>query len=264
MARARPAARPALEGDRHERLVVGLQPVREAIRAHGARVSKVMVLRGGAGRQSPRLEAVARFARDRGITRVERVSRRDLDALAGADTAHQGVAALAPALTLHDWEPLARSPGLLAVALDAIQDPQNFGAVIRSAVGLADAVVLWGEHASAPLGLATARASAGAIEHARLCRVRSLTGALQVAREAGASVVGLDAHAPRPLGAVDLTGPTVIVVGGEHTGLGRAVRHACTELATLVRPRSIEALNASVAAAIALYEATNQRAKSGD
>jgi 23S rRNA (guanosine2251-2'-O)-methyltransferase len=126
-------------------------------------------------------------------------------------------------------------------------------------VGLAKAPVLWGENASAPLTAAMSRASAGAVEHAQLCKVSSLTNALTHAVSLGFTVVGLDSHAPTSLGAVDLSGPSIIVVGGEGKGLGKQVRRSCTHLATLVQPHTIDSLNASVAAALALYEACRQR-----
>jgi 23S rRNA (guanosine2251-2'-O)-methyltransferase len=154
-------------------------------------------------------------------------------------------------------------PKLLAIALDQVQDPQNFGAVVRSAVATGEAAVLWGEHASAPLGTATFRASAGAIEHATLCRVPALKDALRLAQESGARVVGLAARAERMLSDVDLRGPTVLVLGSEGSGLQPAVRRCCTELAAIVRPRILDSLNASVAAAIALYEAGKQREIAG-
>jgi 23S rRNA (guanosine2251-2'-O)-methyltransferase len=241
-----------------ERIVAGLQPVREAIRVHGAALTRVHLESG----QSPRLEAVERFARDHGVATVARVSRGELDR-ASAGVSHQGVIAWAPPLELVTLADVIHGPApLLALALDGIQDPQNFGAVVRSAVGIAQAPVIWGEHGSAPLSIATTRASAGAIEHARLCRVRSLTAALQQLAAEGIAVIGLDAQAPEALTETDLSGPTLLVLGGEQLGLGRSVRRACTQLAALVRTRGVESLNASVAAGIALYEATRQRAKS--
>jgi 23S rRNA (guanosine2251-2'-O)-methyltransferase len=240
------------------RVVAGLQPVREAIRAHGARLARVAI----EARSGPRLDALERFARDQGVGRIDRVSRGELDRMSGG-VAHQGTAAWAPALELISLEAILTGPEpLLALALDGIQDPQNFGAVIRSAVGIGRAPLIWGEHASAPLSTATFRASAGAIEHARLCRVRSLTTALQQAALSGVQVIGLDAHAPRRLAERDLTASTLLVIGSEHEGLGRAVRRACTEVAQLVPTTAVESLNASVAAGIALYEATRQRMNS--
>ena len=236
------------------RLVVGLQPVREAIRVHGSGVARVLVEKGDSGR----LQALARFARDQSVARVEEVSRVALDRLS-AGVSHQGAMAWAPELRLLGLPEVLESPNLAAVALDGIQDPQNFGAIIRSAVALASAPIIWGEHASAPLSPATFRASAGAIEHARLCRVPSLRGALQEASTRGVAVVGLDAHADTQLSTVDLRRPTVLVIGGEHQGLQRAVRKTCSTLACLVPPGQIDSLNASVAAGVALYEIAIQR-----
>ncbi len=238
------------------RLVMGLQPVREAVRAHGTRLARVLIQRS----ESPRLDALLRFASDQGVA-VERASRAELDRLSRGGM-HQGALAWAPALRLHALSELVAEPSLLALALDGIQDPQNFGAVIRSAVSLGGAALVWGEHSSAPLTPATFRASAGAIEYAKLCKVRSLHGSLTEARAAGVQVIGLDPHAPLPLRGFDLTLPTLLVIGSEHEGMKRAVRRACTGLAHLMPPTSVDSLNASVAGGIALYEAAIQRAKS--
>lgn len=238
------------------RLVAGLQPVREAIRVHGPALSRVAV----DARPLPRLDAVVRFAQDRGVQRVDRLTRRELERLSGG-VSHQGVLAWAPALQLVEPAQVLDDPALLGLALDGIQDPQNFGALVRSAVGLAGAPVIWGEHASAPLGTATFRASAGAVEHATLCRVKSLAGTLSDAAGRGIQVVGLDPQGPVRLCDLDLTGPLLLVIGSEHEGLARAVRRACTAHAQLVPRGRIDSLNASVAAGIALYEAVTQRLK---
>ncbi|HEY1533366.1 MAG TPA: RNA methyltransferase [Polyangiaceae bacterium] len=238
------------------RLIAGLQPVREAIRAHRSALKRVAIEQ----KPSPTLEALARFAADQGVAEIVRVPRADLDRWTdGAQ--HQGAAAWGPELALTPLETLLDDPSLLALALDGIQDPQNFGAVIRAAVGVADAAVIWGEHSSAPLSPATGRASAGALELARLCRVPSLVGALNAARERGIAVIGLDAHAPQRISELPLSGPTVLVVGNEHEGMGRAVRRACTAVGRLLASGRIDSLNASVAAALALHEAVNSRLK---
>jgi 23S rRNA (guanosine2251-2'-O)-methyltransferase len=236
------------------RLVIGLQPVRECLRAHGRLVLEVAITAG----DNPKLAALERFARDRGVAEVVRLPRGDMDRLSQGGQ-HQGAIALAPPLELRPWSEVVTRPQLIAIALDRVQDPQNFGAVVRSAVATGDAALVWGEHASAPLTPATFRASAGAIEHATLSRVASLKDALASAREAGAQVIGLAAGAPDLLSNIDLRGPTVIVLGNEAEGLQSSVRRACTRLAAVVRPRVLDSLNASVAAAIALYEAERQR-----
>lgn len=248
-ARPRPDL-PEVEG----RLIAGLQPVREAILAHGAAITRVSIEHG----ESPRLEAVARFASDHHVAEVTREPRALLDALTEG-TVHQGVVAWGPELVLADFAELVARPTLLGIVLDGISDPQNFGAVVRSAVGIAQAAVIWGEHASAPLSLATFRASAGAIEHAQLCRVASLTAALTDATAAGVQVLGLDPQADRALREHDLSGPTLLVLGSEGEGMSRSVRRVLSGTARLAQSGRIGSLNASVAAAIALYEASIQR-----
>jgi 23S rRNA (guanosine2251-2'-O)-methyltransferase len=239
------------------RLIAGLQPVREAIRVHRSALKRVAI----EDKPSPTLDALARFATDQGVAEIVRASRADLERWTDA-AQHQGAAAWAPELSLVGIEELLADEGLLALALDGIQDPQNFGAVIRSAVGVANAAVIWGEHSSAPLSPATGRASAGAIEHARLCRVPSLVGALNSARERGVVILGLDAHAPQRVGELVQPGATILVVGNEHEGMGRGVRRACTAIGRLTASGRIDSLNASVAAALALHEAVTARLKS--
>lgn len=237
------------------RLICGLQPVREAIRAHGENLTRVLV---EDARGAPQLDALARYAKDHGA-QVDRVARSELDRMSrGAH--HQGAIALAPELAIKSLADLELGPTTLLVALDELQDPQNFGAVVRSSVALGANGVLWPEHRSAPLSMATFRASAGAVEHATLCRVGSLPDALTKLRAAGLVAVGLDAQGKDLLSDIDLTGPLVLVVGAEGKGLRRTVKSACDHLARLPMGGPIASLNASVAAAIALYETARQRA----
>ena len=235
------------------RLIAGIQPVREAIRVHGKKLGRVLIT----ATQSKRLEALSRFARAQELV-VERSARGELDRLSGG-LRHQGVLAFAPDLALVSLETMAASTDAAIVALDGITDPQNFGAVVRSSVALGQGAVLFGEHHAAPLSPATFRASAGAVEHAQLCRTRSLRGAVQMLAERGLSTVALCAAASNTLCEIDLTGPVVVVVGAEDTGVSRGVRRACQVQARLVMSNTLDSLNASVAAAVALYEISRQR-----
>lgn len=235
------------------RAILGIQPVREAIRVHGAELERIFVQESG----GPTLDGLIRFAEGRGVT-VERVARGDLDRRA-AGGRHQGAIALAPELKLVPLEALEIGPTTLLVALDGVMDPQNFGAVIRSAVALGAAAILWPEHSSAPLSAATFRASAGAIEHAALCRVAALPEALQALRARGVTAVALDAQGTVELGTLDLRGAVAIVIGAEDKGVRRPVRAACQHTARLPMSGPIGSLNASVAGAIALYEVVRQR-----
>lgn len=239
------------------RWIFGIQPAREAIIVHGDKL-RVLVERR---RDAEQLEAVARFAKDRGA-KVERVDRSTLDRLAQGER-HQGVAVGAPPLTMIDEDQLlVAEAGVvpLLIALDELTDPQNFGAIVRSAVALGATSIVFPEDKSAPLSSAMARASAGAVEHARLCRVRSLPRVLGALAAHPIHVVGLDASAPKHLHELDLTQPLCLVVGSEGKGLRKATKHACTLHARLPMRGPIASLNASVAAAIALYEVVRQRA----
>jgi 23S rRNA (guanosine2251-2'-O)-methyltransferase len=236
------------------RVVCGLQPVREAIRAHGAALERVLV---ESAKDAPQLERLARFASDAGA-KVERVRRGELDRLARG-ARHQGALALAPELGLVALNALDLGPNALVVALDELEDPQNFGAIIRSAVAFGTTAIVWPEHHSAPLSAATFRASAGAVEHAVLCRVRALPDALAALRTAGLAILGLDSGADRAISDVVLTRPIALVVGAEGKGLRKTVKGACDELARLPMQGPLASLNASVALAIALYEVTRQR-----
>jgi len=239
------------------RLVTGLQPVREAIRVHGEKLERVLVEKDG----GPQIDAVARFAEGRGAA-VTLVSRGELDR-AAKGARHQGAIAYAPDLAPVPLDVLLDMIGedatSVIVALDEIEDPQNFGAVIRSAVALGAKAVVWPEHHSAPLSPATFRASAGAVEHALLCRVGSLPTTLERLRDAGATVIGLDANGERAIEDVTVEGPVVLVVGAEGKGLRKTVKRVCTEVARLGMKGPIDSLNASVASGIALYEVLRVR-----
>ncbi|MRG90783.1 23S rRNA (guanosine(2251)-2'-O)-methyltransferase RlmB [Polyangium spumosum] len=235
------------------RLVYGLQPVREAVRVHGDALERVVVEQGS----NPKIQAVGRFAEGRGV-RVETAPRAELDRRTGGGR-HQGVLAVAPDLRILRVDALPIEPTSIVVVLDGIMDPQNFGAIVRSAVALGATGIVWPEHSSAPLSPATFRASAGAIEHATLCRVSSLPEALRSLADRGVAVIALDAQGPTTLGGIDLRGPVAIVIGAEDKGARKAVLRACQHIARLPMAGPIGSLNASVAGALALYEVLRQR-----
>ena len=218
-----------------ERLVCGLQPVREAIAAHGPAARVVVEDK----RDAPQLDALARFARDRGAT-VERVRRGDLDR-ASHGVRHQGAIAWVPALRVRALEELELPAPALVVVLDSIEDPQNFGAVVRSSVAFGASAIVWAQHGAAPLTPATFRASAGAIEHAQLASVPSLVAALGALRDRGLRILGLDAGGDRPIDAENLADPVALVLGAEAAGLHNSVRRACDAMEKTKRPAAVPA-----------------------
>jgi 23S rRNA (guanosine2251-2'-O)-methyltransferase len=203
-------------------------------------------------------DAGAQEARDRGVP-VERAEAAALEALCGSP-AHQGLVCEA------DPYPYAGARGLLAgddalvVALDQVQDPQNLGAICRSAEGAGAAGVVIPERRAAEVTPAVCRASAGAVEHLAVARVRNLADFLGEAKAAGAWVYGADAGADRPYTAVDWAGRAVIVLGAEGKGLRPRVREACDDLVRVPLRGRVESLNVAAAAAILLYEAVRSRA----
>ena len=239
------------------RLVLGIQPVRELLRSRGGKGTRVYIH----GEESGRLEGLARLAREAGAEVVV-PGRGELDRMAKGGM-HQGVIAEGPDLVVLDehslFDRLETETAPRVIVLDGVVDPHNFGAVIRSAVALGAPYVVWGEHASAPLTPTTFRASAGAVEHATLARVRSLVGTVRELVARAFTVVLLDPDGDVALREVDLTGPCAIIVGAEDKGAKPAVRKAATHRARLEMTGRVQSLNASVAAAVAIYEVHRQR-----
>lgn len=236
------------------RLVIGIQPVREALRAHGSKLRRVLVQQ----QPSKRLASLLKFAQDTEDVTVEIVPRRVLDSRCkGAH--HQGVICEAPPLVMTPLEALLEDSTASLIVLDGITDPHNFGASLRSAVALGSGTVIFGQNHAAPLTPATFRASAGAVEHATLCQVSSLRATIETLNAASFKTVALASGGTEPLGGIDLAGPVALVVGSEDKGVSRGVRRLCSHQARLPMRGSLDSLNASVAAAVALHEVVRQR-----
>ncbi|MGH7763613.1 MAG: 23S rRNA (guanosine(2251)-2'-O)-methyltransferase RlmB [Candidatus Dormibacteraceae bacterium] len=230
-------------------LIHGRNAVLEAARA--GRVVKVYQA-SGLG-HDPRLDELARLAR------VEVVAPDRLDAMVPG--VNQGVAAeLKPR---RDWslrELLETSPSLL-VALDSIMDPQNLGAILRSAeVGGCDGAIV-PEHRSAPLSAVAVKASSGATELLRIAKVSGMPSAIAEVKRSGLWCVALDPRGEMPVWEFDFTQRVCLVVGSEGEGVHRLVKERCDARVKLPVAGHIASLNASAAAAALLYEVMRQRSK---
>ncbi len=239
-----------------KRLLLGPRSVSEALRANAAELSVVYV-----GEEARReLAELAARARERGVA-VEPRSAGELDALARGER-HQGVVAIAggyPYLSLDELRAKLPARALL-VALDEITDPHNFGAIVRSAVAFGAHGVITLKQRAAPVTPVVVRASAGATEHARIARVTNLAQTLSALAESGFEVIGLAAEGARELPALaPAHSSRVLVIGSEGRGLRRLVRERCSELVRIPMAGPIASLNASVAAAVALYALTCER-----
>ena len=234
-------------------IIYGINTVLEALRAGRLRELRVAENTGG------RIRDVLARAEERGV-RVRRVPLETLDHDA-AGGVHQGVVAVVDEgshFTVGELVRGARSVPLLLV-LDGIQDPQNLGAILRTADAAGSDGVIVQSRRSAALGGAAAKASAGAIAHVRIAEVVNIARALEELKELNVWTVGLAGDAEQRYDAVDFTLPTAIVLGAEGEGLRRLVRERCDMLASIPLYGHVDSLNVSVAGGITLFEALRQR-----
>jgi 23S rRNA (guanosine2251-2'-O)-methyltransferase len=201
---------------------------------------------------------------ERGRRRVHRVWRapetaaEELERLGGSPD-HQGVVAEVDPYPYADPATLLEPDDALVVVLDQVQDPHNLGAVCRAAEVAGAAGVVIAERRAASVSAAVCKASAGAVEHLPVARVRNVADWLGEAKEAGAWVYGAEAEARRSYTEVDWSGRAVLVLGSEGSGLRPRVADSCDELISIPVAGRVESLNASVAAAVILFEARRQR-----
>jgi 23S rRNA (guanosine2251-2'-O)-methyltransferase len=201
---------------------------------------------------------------ERGRRRVHRVWRspetspEELERLCGSPD-HQGVVAEVDPYPYADSNQLLRAEEALIVALDQVQDPRNLGAVCRSAEAAGAAGLVIPERRAAEVTPVTCKASAGAVEHLPIARVRNLADWLAEAKDAGFWIWGADADASQAPWDIDLTGPTILVLGGEGKGLRPRVSAACDAQIALPQQGRTASLNVSAAATALLFEALRQR-----
>lgn len=185
----------------------------------------------------------------------ERADRSRIDHLLGRDAVHQGMALLADPLAPPTLAQILERPGPILV-LDQITDPRNVGAIMRSAAAFGTAAVIAQDRNAPDETGALAKAASGALETIPLIRAVNIARTLIALKAAGCWVVGLDASGPPLAGAALAQRRVALVLGSEGEGLRRLTRDTCDEVAGIAMPQaaSMESLNVSNAAAIALYE----------
>lgn len=233
--------------------VAGRIPVLEALRAGRRQPRKLYLLREAKG-----LEGVREAAR--GVP-VQEASRTELDALAGG-VVHQGVVLEAeslPVFRAESWVRRAFAPDAIAVVLDGVEDPHNFGAIVRSAAAAGAVGVLFGRDRAAPVSPASVKSAAGGMEHVDLVEAANVARLLELLKEAGFWVAGFEVDAEQTLWEANLTGRIALVIGSEGKGMRRLVSERCDFHLRIPLPGRIDALNASVSAAVALVECLRQR-----
>lgn len=244
-----------------EEVIIGRNSCFEVLRSK-RNISQVYLQENAEGA----VKDIIELARQRGLT-IKYVKKEQLNKLAPG-LRHQGVVILAEPIRFMELEELlARLKHLqetpLLVLLDELQDPQNVGAIIRTAAAAGAQGVLLPERRTSPVNAVVAKVAAGALEHIALIRIGNITQAIKKLQEKGFWVVGADPTGAEVYYRSNLTGPLVLVVGAEGRGLGRLVKENCDFLVKIPMSPSVESLNASAATAVLLFEIVRQRAGGG-
>ena len=242
--------------------VFGRHPVLELLRGSGRRADEVAVLAGARGP----LDEIVALARRAGV-KVAYRTREQLTAMAGSDR-HQGVVARVAAAEYVDLADLRRiaavsgqAPFLLA--LDQVQDPRNFGALLRTAEAFGVHGVLVGKHHQVGLTEAAARTAMGALQHVAIARETNLVNALEDIKKSGIWVYGATPGRGVEPWKADLTGAVCLVLGSEGEGLRPLVARTCDALLAIPTVGHVGSLNVGAAGAILCYEVVRQRAARG-
>lgn len=240
-------------------ILYGLHPVEEALRSGSRKFDHLCIARE---RHDQRLQKIIDLARENAV-RLRFEPREELTRLAQT-AAHQGVVAVVRIREFLDLEDLLAGPEenpapRLLLALDGIEDPQNLGALLRTADASGVDGVILTERRAAPLSPVAVKASAGAAEHVRIARVVNLVRALEQLKQQNIWCVGLDERGTTGYDQYDFTSNTVVVLGREGSGLHDLVRRTCDHLLSIPMAGAVSSLNVSAAGAVVLFEAARQR-----
>ena len=240
-------------------VLYGFHPVEEAIRAGRRKIYEIYLLKTLAPERAQRIAALSESCR----IPVRWLEAADIQRIVGTGR-HQGVGARAGA---YPWVDISRlldraqagcSPAFFLV-LDGVVDPQNLGALVRTAVCTGvDGICIPKDRSARPTP-AVSRASAGALEHVEMAQITNVSAALSVLKKAGCWIVGLDASAKDSIFSLDLTVSAAFVIGGEEKGLRPLVKKQCDHLAAIPQSGKVDSLNASAAGAVSMYELFRQR-----
>ena len=242
-----------------EDLVFGRNPVFELVKT-GAEIDKILVAKEI---RSDKIAFILSKARDRKIV-VREVPQQKLDYLCGGGN-HQGVAAMLPARTYCSVEDILqyakeKSQAPFVIVCDGIEDPHNLGAIIRTAEAAGAHGLIIPKNRSVGLNATVAKASSGALEYMKIAKVTNLTATLKELKDNGLWIYAADMDGS-DYTKTDLSGPIALVLGGEGSGVSRLVKENCDGVLSLPMYGSVNSLNVSVAGAILMYKAVDDRNK---
>jgi 23S rRNA (guanosine2251-2'-O)-methyltransferase len=239
-------------------ILYGIHPVQEALRAGRRKVYEIYLARDN---PTGRSANICKICKDRNIP-FKQLKSGQLSVFANTSE-HQGIGAKVSVYPIESLNQILdgqtlRDSGLILM-LDQVVDPRNLGALIRTALAVGVQGVIIPKDRSAPPTPAASKASAGAMEHLCIVKVANLVGTIKQMKAAGFWVAGLDRSAPKSVFDSDLKDSLMIVIGAEEKGLRPLVKVACDFLVSIPQIGPVDSLNASVAGAVAMYEAFRQR-----
>jgi len=239
--------------------ISGVHAVLETIIAGERKIERIYLVQGVLKGKLKEIIDRARFSQ----IPIELIAPQKLSRLCGNDH-HQGVMVMVRPYHFVDLSDLLavsaekKDPPFLLV-LDQLQDPRNLGAIIRSAEGAGvDGLILTSKRTS-PLSATVVTTSAGASEHMKICRIGNLVNTLDLLKSHGIWIVGTDPEGPKMMYDIDANDPLALVIGSEGKGLRSLVARSCDWLIKIPMAGHVQSLNASVAAALVLYEIRRQR-----
>lgn len=241
-------------------ILAGVNSIMEALKGR-RRIEKIYLQ---LGRQGKRVEDLLRLAQKKGVF-VQYVEKRQLDQMYTLSN-HQGIIARVESYQYSDLGEVleiaalkGQSPFLLI--LDGLEDPQNMGSIIRTAECAGAHGIIIPRHQSVEITAAVAKASAGAVEHMPIIKETNLVNTIKELKDKGFWIIGADMQGKRDYFSTSFPSPTALVIGGEGQGMRRLVRENCDILVKIPMQGKISSLNASVAAALMVYEVVRQRSE---
>jgi 23S rRNA (guanosine2251-2'-O)-methyltransferase len=239
-------------------ILYGIQPVKEAFKAQRRKFYEIYVTKE---RNQKRLGNLTDLP-DMADIPVKEVKTDRLKNITGTDF-HQGIGAKVSEYPLTPFDDVLDSIGYegkdFLLLLDNVVDPQNLGALVRTALCVgAGAVIITKDRSASPTS-AVSKASAGALEHITLSRVTNMVNTIEEMKRKGLWIAGLDAEADKHLYDCDFRSPVALVIGGEEKGIRPLVKSKCDFLVSIPQKKGVSSLNASAAGAVVMYEVLRQR-----
>ena len=240
------------------RIVAGINPVAEAIKARPDEIEKVLC----SLKEGPKLQFIKNACREKRIRFIPEEKRR-LDEISG-NANHQGVAAMVSDFSychvndiIENWKKSGKRA--LVLVLDGIEDPQNLGAIIRSAESAGVNGIIIPKNRAASVTSTVEKVSAGAVEHVKIAMVTNTARTIEELKAAGLWIAGADATGDKTIYETDLDSDLAVVVGSESKGMRPGVKKSCDFIISIPMHGKINSLNASVSTALIIFEAVRQR-----